>query len=69
MTLIPASDAVRAMAVLAAGAGFARPVGSWGVLPSTIWGKVVVVDVPPCCMEDFHGLVSKQARNRARASV
>ncbi len=69
MTLIPASDAVRAMTVLAAGAGFARLVGSWGVLPSTTWNNVVVVDVPPDCMEDFHELVGEQARARARARV
>lgn len=69
MTLIPASDAVRAMTVLAAGAGFARLVGSWGVLPSTNWSNVIVVDVPPDCMEDFHGLVSEQARARAKARV
>lgn len=63
-TLIPASDAIRAMTVLAIGAGFARLVGYWAMSPSRMGNRVVVVDLPPDCMEDFHKLVLEQARTR-----
>lgn len=69
MTLIPASDAVRAMTVLAIGAGFARLVGHWAMSPSRKGNRVFVIDLPPGRMEDFHNLVLKQARIRISTEV
>ena len=61
MTLIPASDAIRAMTVLAISAGVARLIGYWAVSPSKRGNGFMMVDVPPDCMAGFHALVSEKA--------
>ncbi|KAL9040773.1 MAG: hypothetical protein Q9214_004350 [Letrouitia sp. 1 TL-2023] len=63
MTFIPASDAVRAMTILAVGAGFARLVGYWAMSPSETANQVITINVPSDCMEDFHNLVLEKARS------
>lgn len=60
-TLIPASDAIRAMVVLAASAGFGRLVGYWAALPSRTGSRRIVVSVPAEYLEDFHKLVLEKA--------
>lgn len=61
-TLIPASDAIRAMVVLTASAGFGRLIGYWAASPSRTGNRIIVVDVPAECMEDFHKLVQEKAK-------
>jgi hypothetical protein len=46
ITMIPASDAVRAVVVLSVGAGFGRLVGYWSVSQSRTGRRRVVVNVP-----------------------
>lgn len=53
MTLIPASDAIRAMVVSTAGAGFGRLTGSWFTSPRRRASQTIVIDVPADCLEDF----------------
>ncbi len=57
MVLIPASDAVRAMVVLASGAGFARLAGHWHTSPRRRGNHVLVVDVPADRIQDFTAAV------------
>ena len=64
MTLIPASDAIRAMIVLAISAGVARLIGYWATSPSTRGNGFMMIDVPPDCMARFHTLVSEKAALR-----
>lgn len=64
MTLIPSSDAIRVMTVFSTSAGFARLCASWTASPSITASRVVVIDVPPACMEDFHRLLLERARSR-----
>ena len=52
-TLVPASDAIRAMVVVTASAGFGRLVLYWLTRPERRGRHVVVVDVPADCMSDF----------------
>ena len=52
-TLVPASDAIRALVVLTAGAGFGRMVLYWLSGPGRRGRHVVVVDVPADCVADF----------------
>ena len=61
MTLIPASDAVRAMVVMTASAGFGRLAGSWFTSPRRRASQIIVVDVPADCLQDFTSLVSDRA--------
>ena len=60
MTLIPASDAVRAMVVLTASAGFGRLVGYWLTRPHRKGRQIVVIDVPPDCLSDFASSIIEQ---------
>ena len=53
MTLIPASDAIRAMVVSASGAGFARLAGHWHTSPRRRGNRAFVVDVPADRIQDF----------------
>ena len=62
MTMIPASDAVRTMTVLAVGAGLGRLIGVWAMSPGKRGNRTVVVNVPPNCMEHMHGLVLEKVR-------
>ena len=64
MTLIPASDAIRAMTVLAISAGVARLIGYWAASPSTRGNGFMMIDVPPDCMARFHALVSEKVAAR-----
>ena len=64
MTLIPASDAIRAMTVLAISAGVARLIGYWAVSPSKRGNGYMMIDVPPDCMTRFHTLISEKAAAR-----
>ena len=64
MTLIPSSDAIRVMTVFSTSAGFARLCASWTVSPSRTASRLVVIDVPPTCMEDFHRMLLERARTR-----
>lgn len=60
-TLIPASDAVRAMVVLTAGAGFGRLVVEyWSTRARRRDRHIVVVDVPPECLSDFVSAIMQQ---------
>ena len=60
MTLIPASDGIRAMVVLTASAGFGRLVGYWLTRPRRRGRQIVVIDVPPDCLSDFASLIIAQ---------
>lgn len=60
MTLIPASDGIRAMTVLTASAGFGRLLGYWLTGPSRRGRQIVVVDVPPDCLSDFASSIIAQ---------
>ena len=64
MTLIPASDAIRAMTVLAISAGVARLIGYWAVSRPKRGNRFMMIDVPPDCMARFHALVSEKAAAR-----
>ena len=57
MILIPASDAIRAMVVLASGAGFARLAGHWHTSPRRRGNHAFVVDVPVHRIQDFSAAV------------
>ena len=59
-TLIPASDAIRAMVVMTASAGFARLVGYWLTRPRRRGRQIVVVDVPPDCLSGFASSILTQ---------
>lgn len=61
-TLVPASDAVRAMVVLTASAGFGRLVGYWLNRPRRRGRRIVVIDVPPDCLSDFESSIIRQFR-------
>ena len=52
-TMVPASDAIRAMVVVTASAGFGRMVLYWLTRPERRGRHVIVVDVPPDCVADF----------------
>ena len=52
-TLVPASDAIRAMVVVTASAGFGRMVLYWLTRPERGGRHVLVVDVPPDCVSDL----------------
>ena len=52
-TLVPASDAIRAMVVVTAGAGFGRMVLYWWSRPERRGRHVIVVDVPSDYVADF----------------
>ena len=60
MTLIPASDAVRAMVVLTASAGFGRLARYWLTSPRRRGRYIVVIDVPPDCLSDFTSSIVEQ---------
>ena len=64
MTLIPASDAIRAMTVLAISAGIARLIGYWAASPSKRGNGFMMIDVPPDCMAGFYALISEKAAAR-----
>ena len=53
VTLIPASDAIRAMVMLTISAGFGRLAGSWFTSPRRTGSRTIVVDVPADCKEEF----------------
>ena len=57
MILIPASDAIRAMVVLASGAGFARLAGHWHTSPRRRGNHAFVVDFPAHRIQDFSAAV------------
>lgn len=59
-TLIPASDAIRAMVVLTASAGFGRLVGYWLTKPRRRGRQIVAIDVPPDCLSDFASSIMEQ---------
>ena len=60
MTLIPASDGVRALVVLTASAGFGRLVGYWLTRPRRRGRQILVIDVPPDCLSDFASSIIEQ---------
>ena len=60
-TLVPASDAIRAMVVVTASAGFGRLVLYWLTRPERRGRHIVVVDVPPDCMSDFASSILEQS--------
>ena len=64
MTLIPASDAIRAMTVLAISAGIARLIGYWAASPSKRGNGFMMIDVPPDCMAGFFALIAEKAAAR-----
>lgn len=59
-TLVPASDAIRAMVVLTASAGFGRLVGYWLTRPRRRGRQIFVIDVPPDCLLDFASAIVQQ---------
>ena len=59
-TLIRASDAIRAMVVLTASAGFGRLVGYWLTRLRRRGRQVIVIDVPPDCLSDFASAIIQQ---------
>lgn len=59
-TLVPASDAIRAMVVMTSSAGFGRLVGYWLTRPKRRSRRIVVVDVPPDCLSDFASSIAEQ---------
>lgn len=61
MTLIPASDAVRAMVVMTASAGFGRLVGYWALSPSRSGSQTIVVDIPAESMDGFTSFILGKA--------
>ena len=65
MTMIPGSDAVRAMTVFAISAGFGRLVGYWAAMPCGVRDRVVVVDVPADSLQKFYDLIVKQTKATA----
>lgn len=60
MTLIPASDAIRAMVVLTCSAGFGRLARYWLTRPRRRGRHIVVIDVPPDCLSDFTSSIIEQ---------
>ena len=60
-TLVPASDAIRAMVVVTASAGFGRMVLYWLTRPERRGRHVIVVDVPPDCVADFASSILEQS--------
>ena len=60
-TLVPASDAIRAMVVVTASAGFGRLVLYWLTRPERRGRHIIVVDVPPDCMSDFASSILEQS--------
>lgn len=61
MTLIPASDAIRAMVVSTVSAGFGRAVGYWFTSARKRVGQILVIDVPVNSLPDFTASVSNYA--------
>lgn len=59
-TLVPASDAIRAMVVMTSSAGFGRLAGYWLTRPRRRGRRIVVVDVPPDCLSDFASSIVEQ---------
>lgn len=60
MTLIPASDAIRAMVISTIGAGFGRLTGSWSTSTRKRASQVIVIDVPADCLQDFISSILEQ---------
>lgn len=63
-TLVPASDAIRAMVVMTSSAGFGRLVGYWLTRPRRRGRRIIVVDVPPDCLSDFASSIVEQLGHR-----
>lgn len=61
VTLVPASDAIRAMVVFTASAGLGRLAGYWLTSPRRRGSKTIIVDVPADCLQDFTSLILEQA--------
>ena len=59
-TLVPASDAIRAMVVMTASAGFGRLVGYWLNRQRRRGCRVLVIDVPPECLSGFESSIIEQ---------
>ena len=59
-TLVPASDAIRAMVVMTASAGFGRLVAYWLNGPRRRGRRVLVVDVPAECLAGFESSIIEQ---------
>lgn len=53
MTLIPASDAIRAMAMSTISAGFGRLARYWFTSRCRRESRIIVIDVPADCLQDF----------------
>lgn len=62
MTFIPASDAIRALTMLTIGAGVGRLIGYWKASPSRTGSRVIVVEVPSGCLEEFTNEIERRAR-------
>lgn len=60
ITLIPASDAIRTLAVLTIGAGVGRLVGYWKASPLRTGSRIIIVDVPADYMKEFFEIFSRQ---------
>ena len=61
MTLIPASDAIRAMVSLTISAGFGRLAGYWLSSPRRRGSRTIVVDVPADCKQEFTSMILRNA--------
>ena len=59
MTLIPASDAIRAMVISTSSAGFGRLAGSWFASPRGRASQIIAIDVPADCLQDFRRILEK----------
>lgn len=53
MSLIPASDAIRAMVISTVSASSGRLAGYWFTSARRRVGQVIVIDVPAYCLQDF----------------
>lgn len=69
MTMIPASDAVRAMVMIAANAGVGRIIGSYTIMQDHNWKTAVVIDVAPWQIKDLKSYVETEVQNTAFGSV
>lgn len=69
MTMIPASDAVRAMVMIAANAGVGRIIGSYTIMQDHNWKTAVVIDVAPWQIKDLKSYVETEVQNMAFGSV
>ena len=66
MTMVPASDSIRVMVLIAASAGIGRMVGIWATAPRGRWRKVVVIDVP---YAHYDWLVEKMEHQVAAGNI